>query len=152
MTTGTVGLVDPSPAEGRADGVDGSSVPAAAAASVLLSAERAHLTTVAVPVGRVRLRKVVVSREETITVTVRREELQVVHEDLLPGETPSAGTPATPLVFVLHEERPVVGHVVVPVERVHVTVDRIVDDVDVATTLRHERVDVTREPATRPPD
>jgi len=152
MTTGTVGPVDPSPAEGRADGVDGSSVPAAAAASVLLSAERAHLTTVAVPVGRVRLRKVVVSREETITVTVRREELQVVHEDLLPGETPSAGTPAAHLVFVLHEERPVVGHVVVPVERVHVTVDRIVDDVDVATTLRHERVDVTREPATRPPD
>lgn len=151
MTTGTVGPVDPSPAAGRADRVDGSSVPAAEA-SVLLSAERAHLSTVAVPVGRVRLRKVVVSREETITVTVRREELQVVHEDLLPGETPSAGTTTTPLVFVLHEERPVVGHVVVPVERVHVTVDRIVDDVDVTTTLRHERVDVTREPATRPPD
>ncbi|MET4052803.1 stress response protein YsnF [Frigoribacterium sp. PvP054] len=149
MTTGTVGPVDPPSATGRSARVDGSAVPADA--SVLLSAERARLATVAVPVGRVRLRKVVVSHEETITVTVRREELQVVHEDLPPGgATPTRAT-ATPLDLVLHEERPVVSLVVVPVERVRVTVDRIVEDVDVTTTLRHERVDVSREPATRPP-
>ncbi|WP_197073533.1 DUF2382 domain-containing protein [Frigoribacterium sp. MEB024] len=125
-------------------------MPTPASARVLLSAERARLTTVAVPVERVRLRKVVVSREETITVTVRREELRIVREDVAPGEASPTESSAMPFEVVLHEERLDVDRVVVPVERVRVSVDRIVEDVDVSTTLRHERVDVTREPAGRP--
>jgi uncharacterized protein (TIGR02271 family) len=150
MTSGTVGPVDPHPADGPAGRVEGSTVPTPASAGVLLSAERARLATVAVPVERVRLRKVVVSREETVTVTVRREELRIVREDVAPGEDAHPGSTATPFEIVLHEERLVVDRVVVPVERVDVTVHQVVQDVDVATTLRHERVDVTHGPAAPP--
>lgn len=153
MTPGTVDPVDPHPAAGPAGRVSGPTVPPDTAppertsaekdASVVLSAERAHLSTVAVPVGRVRLQKVIVSREETVTVVVRREELRVVHEDLPPGTTSSPEVSPVRFDLVLHEERLIVDRVVVPVERVHVTVDRVTETVDVTTTLRHERVDVS---------
>lgn len=151
MTHGTVGPPDPHPAAAPAGRVDGSTVPSGPPADVTVSAERAHHSTVAVPVERVRLRKVVVSHEETVTVTVRREELRIERVDVPAAGAAPRETTAVPFDLVLHEERPVVENVVVPVERVHVTVDRIVDDLDVTTTLRHERVDVTREPAPRPP-
>lgn len=149
MTPGTVDPVDAHPAAGTAGRVGGSTVPSDATASVVLSGERARLTRVTVPVERVRLRKVVVSREETITVTVRREELRIVREDVAPGGSSHPGSTPMPFEIVLHEERLVVDRVVVPVERVHVRVDRIVEDLDVSTTLRHERVDVTRGRAGR---
>lgn len=152
MTPGVVDPPDPHTADepGGRDG--GSMAPPPATVDVVLSGERARLTRVTVPVQRVRLRKVVVSHEETITVTVRREELRIVREDVAPGEVSHTESTAMPFEIVLHEERLVIDRVVVPVERVHVGVDRIVEDIDVSTTLRHERLDVTDVPAGRRDD
>ncbi|ROS52622.1 YsnF/AvaK domain-containing protein [Frigoribacterium sp. PhB24] len=150
MTPGVVDPPGPHLADEPGGGDGGSAAPPPTTVDVVLSGERARATRVTLPVERVRLRKVVVSREETVTVTVRREELRVVREDVVPGEAVHPGSTATPFEIVLCEERLVVDRTVVPVERVHVTVDEVVEDVDVSTTLRHERVDVTREPAAPP--
>ena len=147
MTPGAVDLPDPHTADEPGGRHGGSAAPPPATVDVVLSGERARLTRATVPDQRVRLRKVDVSYEETITVTVRREELQIVREDLAPGEAAHPKSTPVPFEIVLHEERLVVDRVVVPVERVHVDVDRIVEDVDITTTLRHEHVDVTDVPA-----
>ena len=48
--------------------------------SLLLHAEELRVRTERVPTGRVTLRKRVVTKQETITVTVRHEEVEVVEE------------------------------------------------------------------------
>ncbi|WP_082383397.1 DUF2382 domain-containing protein [Frigoribacterium sp. RIT-PI-h] len=152
MTPGTVDPLDPHPEDDPVGRHGGSTAPLPVTVDAVLSGERARLTRATVPVERVRLRKVVVSYEETITVTVRREELQIVHEDVAPDGPTLSESAVTPFEIVLHEERMVVDRVVVPVERIRVTVDHVVEDIDVTTTLRHEHVDVTDIPAGRTDD
>jgi len=106
------------------------------------SEERLSLGTRTEVTGRVRVRKVVTSREVTQTVTVRREELVVEDlpaDDAVPGAEASA-TEAGEIELVLHEEQLVL--VSVPVERVRVRVERVTEDVTVSEPVRHERVDL----------
>jgi stress response protein YsnF len=145
MTSGTVDPTGGVPS-GRPDGpVVGSTVRSGRDASVVRSAERATFSVETVPVERVKLVKVVVSREETITVTVRREEFRLVRESVVAGEAVPTSTVETPIELVLHEEQIVVERRVVPVERIRVSVDRVLDEVEATTTVRQERVDVTQE-------
>ena len=119
-------------------------------AEVVRSEERLHVGTLSVPVQRVRVRKVVVTEERTVTVTVRREELRVVREPIAPGDVDqeqlgAADDDARVVEMVLHEERVVVGTEVVPVERVRVVVDRVTTQQPVEATLSHEEVVVERD-------
>lgn len=111
--------------------------------TVIRSEERLDVSTVRTATERVRIRKVVVTEERTVTVQVRREEL-VVEREPLDGPLEGDGAPPEPLVIVLHAEVPVVSTRVVPVERVSVVVDRITAMRTVTEELRHERVDVHR--------
>lgn len=83
--------VDATPYPDDQDPIDGTSLagradrildPGADDVAVTRSEERLVVRTEAVPVRRVRIRKVIVSEERTVTVTVRREELRVEEEPL----------------------------------------------------------------------
>jgi uncharacterized protein (TIGR02271 family) len=115
--------------------------------TVVRSEEQLRVRTETVPSDRVRLKKVVVTEEKTITVTVRREEFQLVRE---PYESETTDTePTVPggarLDMTLHEERVVITKEIVPVEHVHVDVVRVNGTIPVTATVRKERVDVTTD-------
>jgi stress response protein YsnF len=82
---------------------------------------------------------------DVIAVTVRREELEIEREPASRFDPPrrDAGEPAEALVMVLHEERPVVGLEVVPIEVVRVR--RAVvrgGDRKFTDTVRRELIDI----------
>jgi uncharacterized protein (TIGR02271 family) len=114
--------------------------------TVVRSEERLDVTTVWTPTERLRVRKVVVTEERTITVTLRREELVIEREPLEQppdgaGLGPRGADPE-PITLVLHAEQPVLTTRVLPVERVHVVIDRILEMQSATETIRKERVDV----------
>ena len=109
------------------------------------SEEELVVETVWRPAERVWVRRRVVEEEVTVTVTVRREELEIVREPASRFDAPrrDAGVPAEPLVVVLHEERPVVGVEIVPTEvvRVHRRAVRG-GERTVTDTVRREQIEV----------
>lgn len=117
------------------------STPETSGADIVRAEERLRVSTRTEVTGRVRVRKVVTSKEVVQTVTLRREELSVEH---LAGEAVAADGPLADaedgqeIELVLHEER--VAIVSVPVERVRVRVHRVGEDVAVSEFLRRERV------------
>jgi uncharacterized protein (TIGR02271 family) len=86
------------------------------------SEEELTVDTVWRPAERVRVRRRVVEEEVTVTVTIRREELEIEREPASRFDPPrrEAGESGEVLVMVLHEERPVVGVEVVPTELIRV--------------------------------
>ena len=115
------------------------------------------------PRERVRVRRRIVSEEVTLTVTVRREELDVERLPVdpahpaagaaggRPGSAPG-GEPADrePLIVVLREEQPVVGTRVVARELVRVYKERTTSQQVVSGELRKEVVAVERQPIGAP--
>ena len=115
-------------------------------AETVLSEERLDVTTESRPAERVRLRKQVVTEEVTVTVEVRREEL-VIEREPIPRDSvgaPEAGAfeDAAETVIVLHAEEPVVGRRVVPVERVRLRRDSVLERVDITEPVRSEHAEV----------
>lgn len=112
---------------------------------VTRSEEQLRLTTQSVPVGRMRVRKRIVTEEQTVTVQVRREEFvleSVAVSPANPDDEPhdyALGTQQG-LVMVLHAERPVVSVEVVPVERVTVHIDVATADQVVVGAVRREEI------------
>ncbi|PZE64539.1 YsnF/AvaK domain-containing protein [Curtobacterium sp. MCBD17_021] len=96
---------------------------------------------------RVRLERVVVTEQRTISVDVSHEEVRLTREPITGGtRLPGAEVPVRePIVVVLHEEQVTVTKTVVPVERVTLSTHRVSDDHVVTETLGHEEVDVTAE-------
>jgi uncharacterized protein (TIGR02271 family) len=112
------------------------------------SEEELAVDTVWRPAERVWVRRRVVEEEVMVTVTVRREELEVVREPASQFDPPrrDAGEPAEVLVMVLHEERPVVGVEVVPTEVVRVRRAAVRGgERTVTDTVRREEIEVTHE-------
>lgn len=115
---------------------------------VTVSEERLVVDKRNEPAARVWLRKVIVSEDVTVTVTVRREELEIVREAIEPEH--AAGTTGASdarlaegeLEFVLLAEEPVVSTRVVPVERVRVSKESVSEDLEITESLRRERVTV----------
>lgn len=93
--------------------------------------------------GRARLRKYVTTEYEQQTVPVRREHVRVEREPISDEERRSAG--GTDFVeseqeVILHEDRPVVGRETVPVERVRMDKETVVEDETVAGEVRKEHI------------
>src|SRR4051794_9831971 len=112
------------------------------------SEEELTVDTVWRPAERVWVRRRVVEEEVMITVTVRREELEIEREPASRFDPPrrDAGEPAEAHVIVLHEERPVGGVEAVPTEGVRVR--RAVvrgGECTVTDTVRREQIEITRE-------
>lgn len=137
-------------------------------ASLVSRREELRVRTEQVARGRVVLRKRIVEEEQTITVTVRREELEVVEEDAADfgaaplddrgrdtgafgsdraqdeARRPEAGRGEArsddDVEMVLHAERPVITMEVVPVERVVLRRSVTTENRTVSGDVSHEEV------------
>lgn len=122
--------------------------------STVRAEEEVEATTVPVPVGRARLVKRVVTEQVTITVPVRREVLELVHEDLEPDAVEAAALTDEPFApmcdqeFVLYAEEIDYTTRVVPKERVRLVREVVPEVIDLTVDLRREQVDA-EEPAPR---
>ena len=110
---------------------------------------------------RVHVRKVIVEEEVTVTVTLRREELRIERVPVEPSGVADVdhlerGNGDAQLVegeleFVLLAEEPVVQKRVVPVERITVARDTIVEQRRITDQVRKERVEVDETPIREEP-
>jgi uncharacterized protein (TIGR02271 family) len=129
--------------------------PASGAVSVVRAEEQALVRTVSVPNTRLRIRKVIVTEERTITVHVRREELRITEhsaadttDDVNDG---SVQHHDEDFVLVLSEEQIDVRTRIVPVERVTIVRTQVTTPQNITTTVAREQVDVDM-PAPIPSD
>ncbi|MFE9740894.1 DUF2382 domain-containing protein [Streptomyces sp. NPDC006477] len=110
------------------------------------SEEELHVGTEQVETGRIRLRKYVVTEEVQQTIPVRHEEVRVEREPITEANRDQALTgpeiSEAEHEVTLHEERAVVETRAVPVERVSLRTDEVVDEETVTGQVRKERIDV----------
>ena len=94
--------------------------------------------------GRVRLKKYVVTENVTTTVPVQREEVRLEREPITEANMDQAmDGPAISEEeheVVLREEQPVVSKQAVPKERVRLSKDTVVDEVQVSDEIRKEEI------------
>jgi len=99
--------------------------------------------------GRARLRKYVVTEEQTVSVPVEREEVRVEREPITDANRDAAlDGPAISEEeheVVLHEDVPVVDKQTVPKERVRLETDTTTEEVEVSEQVRKERIDAGDE-------
>ncbi|EWC62599.1 hypothetical protein UO65_2102 [Actinokineospora spheciospongiae] len=115
-------------------------------ATMTRSEERLNVGTRNEEVGKVRLRKHVVTEEQQVSVPVRREELRVERTPITGAERGAAGKHAdfteAEQEVTLHQERPVVGKEAVPVEKVRVGTETVTENETVRGEVRKEQVEV----------
>jgi uncharacterized protein (TIGR02271 family) len=109
------------------------------------SEEKLHVGTETQESGRARLRKYVVTEQETVTVPVQREEVRIEREPITDANRGEAlDGPAISEEeheVVLHEERPVVEKEAVPVERVRLDTETVTEQRQVTEEVRKEQID-----------
>ncbi|MER7457384.1 PRC and DUF2382 domain-containing protein [Micromonospora sp. NPDC126480] len=130
------------PAQGRPGAAARAPAPGAGN-DLIRSEERLRVGTESQPAGTARLRKHVVTEDVHTTVPVEHDEVHVEREPIAPeqarsvrGEIGEAEQEMT-----LRAERPVVAKETVPVERVRLAKDEVVEDQPVDDQIRRERVD-----------
>jgi uncharacterized protein (TIGR02271 family) len=110
------------------------------------SEEHLRVDTKKVEAGRARLRKYVVTEQQSVQVPVSREEVRVDREPITDANRGDAlaGAPITDEEHevVLHEERPVVTTEAVPVERVRLGTETVIDQQTISGDVRKERVEI----------
>ena len=110
------------------------------------SEERLDVGTEKVATGRARLRKHIVTENVTTTVPVEREEVRLEREpitDANRGDAMSGGDLTTEEhEVVLNEERVVVDKETVPVERVRLDKETVVENETVSDSVRKEEIDL----------
>jgi uncharacterized protein (TIGR02271 family) len=113
------------------------------------SEEQLHVGTERVEAGRARLRKFVVTEQQTVTVPVSREEVRVVREPIAPGDSVGDVTIGEAAAdVVLTEERVVVGKETVPVEKVRLGTETVIEHTDVTESVRKEQIEFDETPVT----
>jgi uncharacterized protein (TIGR02271 family) len=114
--------------------------------AMTVSEERLNVGTQKVEAGRARLKKFVVTENETVTVPVSREEVRIEREPITDGNIGNAlDGPAISEEeheVVLTEERPIVNKEAVPVERVRLDTDTVTTNETITESVQKERVDL----------
>jgi uncharacterized protein (TIGR02271 family) len=110
------------------------------------SEEQLHVGTEKVQTGRARLRKHVVTEQQTVTVPVTLEEVRLEREPITDANVGSA-TSGPDLSdeeheVILTEERPVVHMETVPVERVKLDKETVTEQQQVTEDVRHEEIEL----------
>jgi uncharacterized protein (TIGR02271 family) len=120
--------------------------------SMVRSEERLLVATEAVPVARVRLRKYLVTEEQTVTVPVTREEVELDYAEIpMTEQIPDGAQLLDDIVeIVRYEERVVVTKEVVAVERVRLVRRVITAEQVVSGQVRREVVDLDHTDTTTP--
>ena len=115
------------------------------------SEEHLEVSTEQQEVGPARLRKYVVTEQETVTVPVSHEEIRVEHEPITDAnrDAAMAGEPISEdeHEVVLHAERPVVTTEAEPVERVRLTTETVTEQETVTGDVRKEHIEVDGDQA-----
>lgn len=117
------------------------------------SEERLNVGTRQEEAGRARLRKYVVTEQQSVQVPVTREEVRVEREPV--SDTNRAAALKDPDIsegeveVTLHEERPVVQKEAVPVERVRLAKEKVTGEKTVTGQVRKEKIDTEGVDETR---
>jgi uncharacterized protein (TIGR02271 family) len=110
------------------------------------SEEQLRVGTENVAAGRARLRKYVVTEQQSVQVPVSREEVRVEREPITDANRGDALSGADiseeEHEVVLHEERPVVTTEAVPVERVRLGTETVTEQETVSGEVRKEQIEV----------
>ena len=119
---------------------------------LIRSEERLRVGTESQPAGTARLRKHVDTEDVHATVPVEHDEVHVEREPIAPGQARGVrgeiGEAEQELT--LRAERPVVAKETVPVERVRLAKDEVVEEQPIDDQVRRERVEADiPEPARR---
>jgi uncharacterized protein (TIGR02271 family) len=108
------------------------------------SEERLNVGTQKVETGRARLRKYVVTDQQTVNVPVQHEEVRIEREPITDANRGDAldgpDLSDEEHEVVLTEERPVVQKETVPVERVRLDKETVTDQQQVTEDVRHEEI------------
>lgn len=117
------------------------------------SEEQLHVGTERREAGRARLRKYVVTEQQTVTVPVSREEVRLEREPITDANV-GAATDGPAISeeeheVVLHQEVPVVEKQAVPVERVRLDTETVTEQQTVTDEVRKEQIDLDDD-TTRP--
>ena len=149
---GTDGAVDSAAANGTTGAGHDTSGPDTDDA-MTRSEERLNVGTQQVQAGRARLRKHVVTEQQTVTVPVQHEELRVETEPITDANVGDAlDGPAMSEEeheVVLSEERVVVDKETVPVERVRVGKETVTEQQQVSEDVSHEEINLDEDGTTR---
>jgi uncharacterized protein (TIGR02271 family) len=106
------------------------------------SEEHLHVGTEKVQTGRARLRKYVVTENQTATVPVTRQEAHVVREPMSPGDPVDDATIGEAEIDVtLTEDRVAVQKQTVPVEKVRLGTETVTEQKGVTEPVRKEQID-----------
>ena len=110
------------------------------------SEERLRVGTQSREAGRARLRKHVVTEQQSVTVPVSHEEVTLDREPITDANRAAAGSgpdiSEEEHEVVLHEERPVVDKTVEAVERVKLGTETVTQDETVTDEVRKEQIDL----------
>lgn len=107
------------------------------------SEEQLRVGTTTREAGRARLRKFVVTEEQTVNVPVSHEEVRVVREPIQPGDNLTGATIGEDTVEVtLHEDQVVVDKDVVGVEKVRLDTELVTEQQQVTEQVRKEQIEV----------
>jgi uncharacterized protein (TIGR02271 family) len=113
------------------------------------SEERLDVGTERVEAGRARLRKYVVTEQQSVTVPVSREEVRVEREPITDANrgraTDGPAISEEEHEIVLTEERPVVTTEAVPVERVRLDKETVTDQETVTGEVRKEEIETVTD-------
>lgn len=112
--------------------------------SIVRREEELRVGTERVESGRLRIRKHVVTENQTVTVPVEREEFEVVREPL-DGRSSGGDLGDDEIAVTTHEERPVVDKEVVDSERIGVERRTVTDQERVSADVSREEVDIDRD-------
>jgi uncharacterized protein (TIGR02271 family) len=117
--------------------------------SMTRSEERLKVGTETVTTGRVRLRKVVVTEQQQVSVPVSHEEVRVVREPISESDrgrmAGNASIGEAEQEITLHAERPVVETEVVAKERVRLDTRTVAEQQQVGGTIRKEEIKIDDE-------
>ncbi|MCA1283112.1 DUF2382 domain-containing protein [Saccharopolyspora sp. 7B] len=124
----------------------GSAGDAAGMKSMTRSEERLRVDTEQIETGRVRVRKYVVTEQQSVTVPISHEKVRIEREPIAESERGSMGRSGSlaedEQEVVLHEDRPMVTKETVPVERLRLRTELVTEERTVQDEVRRERFDV----------
>ncbi|GAA2017866.1 PRC and DUF2382 domain-containing protein [Nakamurella flavida] len=107
------------------------------------SEEQLRVGTTTREAGKARLRKFVVTEEQTVTVPVSHEEVRIVREPIQPGDSLDGATIGDDAIEVtLHEDQVVVDKDVVGVEKVRLDTQTVTEQQQVTEQVRKEQIEM----------
>ena len=112
------------------------------------SEEQLTVDTQRVEAGRARMRKFVVTEQQTVTVPVSHDEVRIVREPLQPGEFTDEVTIGEDVIEVLlMQDKVLVDKEVVGVEKVKLATQTVTEQQQVTGEVRKEQIEVLDDTA-----